>query len=189
MFVSSAMCSHRSRARAPFEIAARVVGHPQPANGPEEFGRVGHALADLARARVGLLALGRRIAPRRRVRGADRREQPELHAVAHRAFGNLRQQRDAAAQLHDRFLIRRAAERVNAGVDPGADRLRRLSRLGEMVREQLGVRRRVIGKLLLERFRRAAVILAPRAFQQQLVRGILNERVLERVLALGSRRW
>ncbi len=75
----------------------------------------------------------------------------------------------------------RRRHRLAPGLQPVRQRARRLARLGPVLRDALGVG--ASGRAALQRQRDSLVILLARSLQQRLVRGILDQRVLDRVAA------
>jgi hypothetical protein len=82
---------------------------------------------------------------------------------------------DRLAEMRDRLGESRAAQRLVAGFAPPFDRKLALARLGEMMRERLGLRR---GRGQ-QRLGRAPVQRLAAALQETVVGGVLDQRVLE----------
>ena len=82
--------------------------------------------------------------------------------------------------MRDRFLERAAPQRRVARLAPPFDRGFGLCALGEMVRDQFGLRL----WLLDERFRRAAVQRLPAILEQAFVGRVLDQRVPEAIIRL-----
>ena len=72
--------------------------------------------------------------------------------------------------------------RALAGFEPVGHGLFGCARLGEVMRDQFGIRLDGVGKPGFQELRHLQVILLPGAFQERLVGGILNQGVLEDVL-------
>ena len=88
--------------------------------------------------------------------------------------------------MRDRFLEGGAAERLVAGLAPPFDGGIGQAGLSKVMRQHFGLSRRLVGKAIAQSLRYAAMQdLAP-ALQEILVSRVLNERMLEAVIAFGQ---
>jgi hypothetical protein len=91
--------------------------------------------------------------------GAERHLQVQL-ALGPLAWIRQRfDQHQASAKLVDRFQVRRLARRGRAGFEPIGDRLRRTVRFGVVMRHQLRLRARHLGKAVFQQLCHLLVIL------------------------------
>src|SRR5438128_8701854 len=88
-------------------------------------------------------------------------------------------------EMTDGFHVRRALDGAMAGPLPVTHGPIGEPRLGEVIREYLGLRLDGLGKSLGQHLRDLLMILLSRASEQRLVSRVLDERVLERVRGLG----
>jgi hypothetical protein len=90
----------------------------------------------------------------------------------------------APHHMADGLEVRRALQGTLPSALPVGERLRTQARLGVMVRQQFRLGLHRLGKLRLQHVRNALVILLTCTLQQRLIRGILNEGMLEEVRRL-----
>ena len=90
-----------------------------------------------------------------------------------------REQLDAGGAVADGFQIGRAVAGVLARLLPVGNGLLRASRLGIVMRQQLGLSLDDGGKLRLEHLSDALVVLLPGPLQQRLIRCVLDQSMLE----------
>jgi hypothetical protein len=93
---------------------------------------------------------------------------------------------DGFAEMCNRLLKGGTAQRLVAGLAPPFDRRINQTSLREMMRQHFGLSRRLVVEAIAQSLRYAAMQdLAP-ALQEILIGRVLNERVLEAIVAFGQ---
>jgi hypothetical protein len=118
---------------------------------------------------------------RRTERRRDRHLDPELLLVPLAIIWERREQRERAAQVPDRFLVRRPLRRALARAPVVRDRRRDEARLLVVPRDHLGLRLDALRKACLQHLADPSVELLARALQERLIRGLLDQCVPEGV--------
>src|SRR5271170_7521124 len=109
------------------------------------------------------------------------RENLQLTVQPDRVFGELLEVGQRASQVTDRLLHSATLRGARAGRLPTSRGLEAIASAGKVVGEQFREIFHGCRVLVDQRLRDPSVIYSPRRFQQQIVRGIANERVLEGV--------
>jgi hypothetical protein len=105
---------------------------------------------------------------------------------APRFFRGLVRHLDRLAEMRDRFLEGGAAQRLVASLTPPFNGGIGQAGLSKVMRKHFGLRRRLVGEAVAQSLSDAAMQdLAP-ALQEILVSCVLNERMLEAVIAFGQ---
>ena len=177
------MLGHRARRG---QLAAHRVEPAEPDEDGEELRGVPELLAQRAGAAVALLHLARGLALHGDERGAELAAQAELPARPRVAGGQAREHVERAREVADDLAVRRAPGRARARASPVQDGGLGQPRLRVVVRDQLRLLLRGLREALDEHARDALVVLLARAPEQRLVRGVLDQGVLEHVARAGA---
>jgi hypothetical protein len=166
-------------------LAATAVAPVQAEQDAEVLERVLGPSAELPGALVGAGDLRRRLA----LGAVERQREGDLEiqlASPPRAGIDISEAAQGLGEIADRVVVREAFERAHAREVPVRDGLADESPLQIVMRHQLRPRVGDVGEALGERPRDAAVGLLACAPEQRLIRDVVGQGVLERVLALGK---
>jgi len=171
-------------------VRPQFVELPESAQDGDELGRLPHLLTQLACPGVRPTHLGGGKALGGSQRHAQGDLQREFLLGASGSVGQRLQQLQALAEVTDRFHVRRSLDGSFPGVQPVRQGLFHETRLGVVMRQQLGLSVFGFGKALFQRPGDLLVILLPLALEQRLIGCILDQRMLKTYRACGGNpRW
>jgi hypothetical protein len=146
--------------------------------------RLVEVLTELPSTRVGLCYLRSRVAfSGNQCRAEGGLQDQLLLAVLHR-FRQRLEYLQPLGEVPDRFQIRRTLDGALTRPLPIAHGLHTQARFGVMIRHQLGLGLGNLWKSCDENLRNALMVLQPRAPQERLIGGILDEGMLEDIRRL-----
>jgi hypothetical protein len=167
--------------QAQLDFRARYVIDPAPVQHRAQAALVAEALAQLPRTRERAAGLGRREAAGGDLRAAEVGLEAQLGLVAMAALGEAGQDVERALQVRNRFMGSRAGDRQLPRLAPEFDRLLVQTGFGAVLRNELRPVLQNLGEVRGERARDPSVQLGAALAQHGVVRGLLDQDVLEGV--------